>query len=191
MDRILEKSLSQIASRRSEGEKNYFSKLKNRYNLCPVTRRIVLRHLRQCESHRKKPSVYSYDTFISFAGEDKKIAERLSHFLRNKRKKKVFFSEEDIHTYNYSREIDDAIDMAENLIVVGTNPQHMKKPFVEFEWRSFLNDILNQRKREPFQLLSFYSFPEINLPRPLCMYTAVRFPPDDPEAGFEELARYI
>ena len=79
----------------------------------------------------------------------------------------VFFSDETIRNVaqsDYKQLIDDKLDEAEILIVVSTAPEHCKANWVRYEWDSFYNDILSEKKKG--QLISYLDTTDIrNFPR--------------------------
>lgn len=96
-----------------------------------------------------------FDIFISFKAtdnglptEDVGVATELYRAL-SKRGYRVFFSSETLEkggSSDFSREIDAALDEARVLIVVATNPHYPATRWVEYEWKSFNNDVLSGLK---------------------------------------------
>jgi hypothetical protein len=112
-------------------------------NMCPVTRRIVQRYI----STLTEPTPGAYDIFISFASEDKRHARRIYEYLARKSNKRIFFSEATLQDGNFSRQIDQALESAELLFLVGTSISNILKPYVEFEWRTFHLLALTEKKK--------------------------------------------
>lgn len=48
---------------------------------------------------------------------------------------------------DYKRKIDEELDYASVMVVVSTSPQHVNSNWVRYEWDSFYNDILSERKK--------------------------------------------
>ena len=68
----------------------------------------------------------------------------------------VFFSDETLLSQaraDYKRIIDTQLDESTMLIVVSTSPEHCNSNWVRYEWDSFYNDILSERKKG--ELLSY------------------------------------
>ena len=95
-----------------------------------------------------------YEVFISFKRgkmdgsgltRDYELARDLHRTLTAKGVK-VFFSERDLSSSSYVREIYKALDEAKILIVVGTHPSHVVSEWVHAEWETFLTAILGERK---------------------------------------------
>ena len=95
-----------------------------------------------------------YKVFISFKrnaldGSGKTRDYELAADLHRTLKAKgieTFFSEKDLSTLDFRDEIDDALDEAEILVVVGTNKDHLESKNVKYEWRSFQEDLLGGYK---------------------------------------------
>lgn len=174
---------------RSEEELRSLAACDKRYNLCPVTRSILLRYLAWQARLAKRPPQESCDVFLSFEHNDVLFARQVHDFLVKQLGKRVFFSEE-CHDVDYSRAIDQALDAAGWLIAVGTVPQHLGRPWPEYEWRSFHLDILAGHKPAG-RLLSFISFDPDELPRPLHCKRAIRFDPDNLNRALKELGKCV
>ena len=95
----------------------------------------------------------SYDIFISYKMHDtngsKTLDYTIAQELYDKLKKigySVFFSEqslEEIGSFKYKSDIDNALDSAKIMIVVLTNPEFATTRWVQYEWDSFYNDYLS------------------------------------------------
>lgn len=114
-----------------------------KFDMCPATRRIVQRYISTLVETKRG----AYDIFISFASEDKRYAQRIYEYLARKSNKRIFFSDAILQDGNFSRQIDQALESAELLILVGTSTNKILKPFVEFEWRTFHLLSLTERKK--------------------------------------------
>lgn len=120
---------------------------------------------------------------------DCQIAKKVTQFLR-KRGVSVFFSLdtlEQIGTSAYKKVIDDALDAAKILVVVGTSQDHLESGWVRYEWDGFLNDILSgvKPKGEIFTLIEGVA-PQ-DLPRGLRQHQVFPYHDD----GLEKLAAFI
>lgn len=94
------------------------------------------------------PQPGEYDVFLSFKSEDTAMAAALYEFL-TKHGKKVFFSKETLPQLGeseYKDAIFDAIDRSKHMLVVASNPDYLKTPWVKREWDAFDNELLEQRK---------------------------------------------
>jgi chemotaxis protein histidine kinase CheA len=98
-----------------------------------------------------------YDVFISFKHldsdgvptRDSHLAEEVFYHL-NSRGFKVFFSKVSLELMGadaYKRAIDDALDASTVLIAVGTSRENLESRWVQYEWDSFLQEILSGRKK--------------------------------------------
>lgn len=191
----LAKTLLQV---RAKKERRQYEATEYKFDLCPVTRRIIQRYLDFETGGRKKTHKITggeyipYDVFVSFASEDRKLAKKVYEYLQKKAGKRVFFSDETQHQAEFGREIDDALDSATCLIAVGSSVDHLMKRWVDYEWRSFHEDILSGKKPKEAQLLSFISgISPLDLPSPLRHRKAIVFESPHLEAKLRELAKCI
>lgn len=99
----------------------------------------------------------NYDIFISFKNldadgkksRDCEIAEELYRFLQSKGLS-VFFSNyslERLGSSAYLKAIDNALDSAKIMVVVGTSKANIESQWVESEWSGFINDIRSGIKK--------------------------------------------
>jgi TIR domain len=87
----------------------------------------------------------SLDLFISRKGEDKVMGHRLYHFFKQKGLA-VFESDRVLlekGNPDYGEEIDRALYEAKCLIVVVSKVEYLYAEWIKYEWRSFLNKLLN------------------------------------------------
>jgi hypothetical protein len=190
LERVITRDfLPYIDSLRTQVEIDAHRSTEKKFDLCPVTRRIIKRYL-AIQSPAPVVPFGHFDVFISFAKEDRRIARAVFEFLRQK-KIKIFLSEETVNHPDFLRAIDNALDKAECLVVVGTSVNNLRKPSVEYEWRSFCNDILNRRKTDT-RVVSFISgFSPLDLPRPLRVNEAIVFDPERLRIGLRKLNKYM
>ena len=94
------------------------------------------------------PQSGQYDVFLSFKSEDVTIARTIYEFL-TRNGKMVFFSKETLPRLGeseYKDAIFEAIDHSKHMIVVGSDPDYLKTPWVKREWDAFDNELLEERK---------------------------------------------
>ena len=168
-----------------------------KFGLCPVTRNLLRRFLRlesdgkwitaddsKQSKHRTKSQI---DVFLSFPSEDLSLARQVCEFLKATGRK-VFFHEESIRAANFGKAIDEALDEARALVVIGTRSDYFYKPWVQYEWRSFHNDILGSRKDENAPLITMAQDSERKaLPRPLLFREIITFEPGTLEPALRRL----
>ena len=157
-----------------------------KFGLCPVTRRIALRS-RAAYVPSGKPVPPDSDIFISFASEDAALARQVYDHLAGKKGMRVFFSEETLDDPDFSRAIDKALERARILVAVGTKLDHLDKGWVQYEWRSFHNDIRSNRKPNGRLLPLIQGIDPHYLPRPLQQWHATPFTPSTSEESFKRL----
>jgi TIR domain len=153
-----------------------------KFALCPVTDILIRRYLLLEDSRTEIPSIppapapaESYDVFLSFSSECHDLASHVFRFLRS-RGRNVFFSDETLHHADFGRAIDSALESARALVVVGIQADHFKKRWVEYEWRTFHQDILGNRKPENTPLVTITQETDpFLLPRPLAHRQILRW----------------
>ena len=78
---------------------------------------------------------------------------------------------------DYKKKIDDELDEASILVVVATSAQNVNSNWVRYEWDSFYNDILSEKKKG--ELLSLIADTQIrDLPRTLRQTQAYEYADD-------------
>ncbi len=95
-----------------------------------------------------KESSSQYEIFISKKSEDFLIAKKVYDFLTEKGYR-VFLSEVSlpaIGSSEYMKAIDEALEHAKHLIVIGTKAENLLSGWVEAEWRVFINEKRSGRK---------------------------------------------
>ena len=89
-----------------------------------------------------------YDIFISCKSEDYEIAEKVYSFLKDNGFS-VFLSSKELRRMaqaDYMNVISVALDTAYSMIVISTQKEYLTSKWVQFEWSTFLNEILSGRK---------------------------------------------
>ena len=100
----------------------------------------------------------AWQIFISFKNLDRDgkptpdsvLADDLYQYL-SRRGFRVFFSNRSLEKLGisaYKREIEDALDRAKVLIVVGTSIENISSEWVRYEWDSFHSDIIGGAKQD-------------------------------------------
>jgi len=172
---IVEKFLEDIRDWRNEKQIREFMECKRRgvlYDLCPIARGIISRYLRLSETERDKgptpiegrlPRREGFDVFISYGGEDVRLARRVYNYIQKNTGLSSFFSEEEMTDTDFGKVINDALSSAKCLVAVATNPEHLKKPHPEHEWNSFHLEMLHGKEKR--QIVSFiYGCDPMDLP---------------------------
>jgi hypothetical protein len=170
-------------------EKKQYELADKKFNLCPITRRIIKRYISQ-ETSAPLLGHGPFDVFISFGREDTINAQIVFEFLRQNHINS-FFSRETIGNPDFHRAIDDALDSVKCLIAVGTSPGNLRRPWVEYECRAFHNNKLSGLNPDA-KIISFISgFKPLYLPLPLRSYQAIEYDPLNMDAGLKELAMRV
>ena len=133
-----------------------------------------------------------YDIFISAKSEDLAHARRVRDFLAA-RGLEVFLSAESLRssgTTEFQKAIDAAIENSEHMVVVTSAAAHVAapgSPWVEKEWRSFLNEKLDGRKHGNLVSVITGGVDPAQVPLSLRSYEAIRL--DKP--GLQRLIDYL
>lgn len=90
-----------------------------------------------------------YDVFISCKSEDYEYAEEVYDFLKSNGIYTFLASKElrKMGESEYMEAISEALDSACHLIVLTSAKQNVESKWVKFEWSTFLNEILSERKK--------------------------------------------
>jgi hypothetical protein len=185
--------LPYIMGLRKPGSMEEYDGSPRHFDLCPVTRRIIKRYLAYPQTAAKSGN---YDVFISVGGEDVKVADAVHTYLTQNHIK-AFYYREPHSDSNFLRIINQALDSASCLVAVGSKPENLERPFVEFELNSFFYDILTIKdkqirgKKQAKKMISYISdaFHPAYLPRPLRLHTCIKYKPTDYKSGLPELLR--
>lgn len=163
------------------------------FDLCPVTRTIIKRHTTLRSRETASPiSGDPFRVFISFASEDRLLAQRLFHHLLTTTKVPVFFSDITMGSGAFADQIDRALDSASSFVAVGSRVEHFNKSWVKYEWRNFHNDLNSNRKPSDSPFFAFVSgIDPHDLPRPLREQTAVVVDPAHPDAALDLVAQRV
>lgn len=175
------------------------------FRLCPITRVMIGRYYQWLQSSESPPAVVpppgtgaprpsgKSQIFISHRSSNVEYARWLFQHLRQ-HGYEVFFSDETLAQSgesDYAAAINRALEQTQVLVVLATSPEDLRSGWVEYEWRSFLNEVLSGRKPEGqiFTLLSGVRVAE--LPYALRSRQMVPLSLLSPHDAFECLRRFI
>lgn len=84
---------------------------------------------------------FDYDVFISYKDEDSHFAQKVFDFLIRSGYKPFFakVTLREITDTSFQKAIDHALESSKHLIIVGSTRQNIESPWVEGEWRAFIN----------------------------------------------------
>lgn len=156
-------SVQAIGHFRDEARKKAFEVATVRFNLCPIARRIIQRYFEWAEraTPQTRPSapaqpptaaeIDGCQVFISYKFENAEPARWLYDYLKSCNPPyRVFCSNETLGQLgesDYFAAINRALGSAACMVVFGTNPDHFRSGWVEYEWKSFLVEMLSKRKK--------------------------------------------
>lgn len=121
-----------------------------------------------------------YDIFISHKSSDYKIAKTVYDKLI-KENHSVFLSEISlpaVSNADYSYEIDAALSVAEQLLVIATSIESINSGWIKYEWTSFANELRSGRKNGNIITIN-YGINIANLPYLLRQYEVIDFHDDE------------
>jgi hypothetical protein len=127
--------------------------------------------------------------FISAKADDYQHAASLYRFLKSAGLS-VFFSHEslpELASSDYRKQIDDALDRAEHMIVVTSSRANVDSPWVEAEWGLFINEKRSGRKHGNLITVIVGNITAGELPATLRYYEVIPFSP----ALFPKILRYV
>ena len=137
------------------------------------------------------------DIFISFKHHDKNENVTLDFNMASELKEalnslgvKTFFSHTSLKengASNYKREIDEALDSAKILVVVGTSVENINSDWVRYEWDGFVNDIISGIKPEAKVYFLIDNISVSEMPRSLRQVQGFQYK----ENGINELVEHI
>ena len=136
-----------------------------------------------------KKSTSQYAIFISKKSEDFLLAKEVYDYL-TKKGHCVFLSEESLQatgSAEYMKAIDEALEQANHLIVVGTKPEYFLSGWVEAEWRVFINEKRSGRKSGNIVTIIPADVSLDNLPMSLRYYEVIPFS----DAGLAKLLHFL
>jgi hypothetical protein len=183
LDAKVEEMASHLAKMlvRSTKEWEYFVDCRkdgSHFDLCPVARRIVKRYAagRRSSHHNRRAKL-----FISYGGDDEKIAREVSKFLQPI---DTFFFWDYPFRDVLSATIDEALEDAECLILIGSSLSNINREHCKYEWRRFWQDLRDGVKEDcPILLYLDHRIDVRDLPAELLDWPRVRFwSPSSPES---------
>lgn len=157
-----------IRGNRTPEEITAYKASENPYDLCPVTRNIIRRYIGV--SQQQKPGVAPVEVFVSFGRGDERLAGEVAHCIRDICGKRVFFSPESRYDQLWDRAIDDALDSAKCLVVVGTKLSRIQRRWPEYEYRTFHKDIKSGKKKKARLFSVVTGIDPVQMPLPLRSY---------------------
>jgi len=170
-----------------------WERCENKLDFCPITRRIIQRSISLQASQPGMPPG-PCEVFLSFGSEDVEKAQKVFDYL-NKKQIKTFFSQETIFNIDFHTAIDNALDSARCFIAVGTALENLKKPYVDYECKTFHNKILRIEKAghpdPPFFIPFISGINPDYLPHPLDIYQSIIWDQNDIVPSLERLARRV
>jgi len=174
-------------------ETEHYTACQSRFDLCPVTRRLLRRYgsLPTVTTPPVPAEDGGYQVFVSFGGDDLALAEEVYRYLVGLGLS-VFFYRETVDHPDFQAAIDAALESADCLVAVATSRENLLRRWPRYEWRSFFQDIQFERK-DPARarIIAFVSgLDPRDLPRPLRQYQAIDCR-DDRQAAFNQLARFL
>ena len=180
----------ELAAVRSRKRIEEWEKCTAKFDLCPVTRRLVQRFASTIPKQQTETA--PFDVFVSFGHEDMRLARRVAEFITERYGKKVFYYPKSQTSCDFEPAIDRALESAQCIVAVGSRIEHLTAEWPSYEYQTFHGDMRNGRKPNG-KLLSFVvGIDPIDLPLPLRKYVVTTCPNESEiPAALEELLRYL
>ena len=127
--------------------------------------------------------------FISARSTDYQYAEEIYRFLKSQGLH-IFFSQEslpELASSDYRKQIDDALDSAQHMIVVTSSKANVTASWVEAEWGLFINEKRSGRKLGNLITVVAGGLGPSELPPSLRYYEVIPFQRD----AFQKILRYV
>jgi len=161
-----------------------------KFNLCPVTRRLMQRFARGI------PKVQTpggpFEVFVSFGHGDEELARRVADFIKDRCGKSVFYYPRDQSDYDFSCTIDSALESAQCIVAVGSRIERLTRRWPEYEYRTFHIDVRNAKKPSGKLLALVMGIDPLELPLPLRRFQVKSCPNElGLQKALEELAPYL
>lgn len=89
-----------------------------------------------------------YDVFISCKSDDYPFARKIYQYLKEQNYK-VFLADAELRkkgNAEYGKIIDEALDSATHMIIIASKPEYINSPYVQSEWRTFIEEKRTGRK---------------------------------------------
>jgi len=162
-----------------------------KFDLCPVTRRIVDRYSRTLVGIQEPAG--QFDVFICFGGSDATLAGQVAHYLTESCGKSVFYYPEEQSDSMFHRVIDQALESCRCLVAVGSSREHLTRPWPEYEYRAFNVDIHSGRKPMGRLLTLVRGMDAKEVPLPLRSFHVIEVPSDahGMDAALRTLSKYL
>lgn len=165
-------------------------------DLCPATRTIIGRFKKiqddQQDIQAPRRGEGPFKVFVSFASEDRALANRVYDHISDKVGLRAFFSDVTMTGGAFSDQIDEALDSAKAFVGVGTRIEHFQKSWVKYEWRSFHNDLHSGRKPVNAPFFAYVEgMSRRDLPRPLRDQQSVTADQGGQSEAFALMSRYL
>jgi hypothetical protein len=161
-----------------------------KFDLCPVTRRLMQRFI---PTYSKPEALDShFDVFVSFGSGDEGIADRVTTFIEQRCQKRVFNYLRVHKDHDFSRAIDAALESAQCIVAVGSRLEHLTSRWPEYEYRTFNVDVQSGKKPGGKLLSLVVGLDPTELPLPLRRFTVKSCQTEaDLHIALEQLLPYL
>jgi hypothetical protein len=161
-----------------------------KFNLCPVTRRLLQRFSRSVLE--QKAATAGFDVFISFGHGDERLANQVAQFITNRCGRSVFYYPRTQTDYDFARAIDHALESAECIVAVGSRLERLTGRWPEYEYRTFNVDVHSGKKPNGKLLSLVMGIDPVDLPLPLRRFVVTSCPNEgELPAALEHLLAYL
>lgn len=187
LEGIVARYIRSIEPFRSRTVRTHWSKARRKYDLCPVTRRIIRRYM-ALERSPVEVETGPFQAFISYGGEDVELAEK-AHAYLEKRGVRTFCARSRYMHPMFVKTVNDALDSARCLVGVATRPENLRRPWPEFEWMVFQQDMLSGSGKTIVSLIG--DFHPALLPPPFRISLSVPYNSQKPASSLRSVADIV
>ena len=190
--------LNDIKEWRSGKQIREFVDCQRKFDLCPVTKRMIQRvaRLRHGEDRPHGSPGPGTETgprfFVSYGGNDERFARKVYDFIRERLGMEAYFNAEGKRHSHFRREIENALEQSDYFISVGSSTVNLRREWPTYESQVFHNDMLNHNKPGRARILSLITgIDPRHLPLPQRLFEAIEFDPLDMDPALAKLTRYF
>jgi hypothetical protein len=167
-----------------------YEKQEHKFNLCPVTRRLLQRYARTVP--KQQAVTEPFEVFVSFGHGDEKLADQVAQFITKRCGKRVFYYPRTQTDHDFSRAIDSALESAQCIVAVGSRLEHLTGRWPEYEYRTFNVDVHSGKKPNGKMLSLVLGIDPVDLPLPLRRFVVTSCPNEsDLPKALEQLLPYV
>lgn len=187
----------QVARMRDNNRLAEFRKCTEKYQLCPVTKRLIAR-----QAGLLPPDLFAdrtmprgpkpkYDVFVSCGRGDESLAAMVHQYVTDELHRSAYFYTRSARDTLFLGEIEDALATAQFLIAVATQPGLLTRNYPNYERLVFLTRVLNGQSPRNAGIIPYIGFVPEELPVGYSLFAGIQFDPTNPGEKLAELRRFL